>query len=213
MNSKDTYDNLTEALNRALNSIDFPDQLKPTVEENVETKGGLTNVDREILVKYQHHLSNTLPKSMAADLEGDRIVIHFVDSTTEPREYPVDYTPYMRSIMEYMATKGMNVEPFPKINLREDLIESSWVFGKTAYYNPNDKEVTIYTAGRHPKDILRSLAHEMIHHKQNLEGRIGADNIQTTNVHEDTYLQELEREAYLEGNMCFREWTDSITNK
>lgn len=74
-------------------------------------------------------------------------------------------------------------------------------------------EITLYTAGRHPKDILRSLAHEMIHHKQNLEGRIGDGRIQTTNVNEDEYLQEIEKEAYLEGNMCFREWTDSITKK
>ena len=50
----------------------------------------------------------------------------------------------------------------------------------------------------------------MIHHKQNLQGRLG--NIQTTNINEDEYLKEIEREAYLEGNECFRGWEDNIKN-
>lgn len=212
MNYKDIDANFDLALEKAIASLAFPQEV-PSLNENVETKDNLTNKDREALYQYHRHLQNVLPSSMAVDLEGDRIVIHFVDSTTEPVENPADYTPYMRAIMEYMAAKGMKVEPFPKIILKEDLIESSWLFGKTAYYDPADMEITLYTAGRHPKDILRSLAHEMIHHKQNLEGRIGDGRIQTTNVNEDEYLQEIEKEAYLEGNMCFREWTDSITKK
>ena len=42
---------------------------------------------------------------------------------------------------------------------------------------------------------MRSFAHEMIHHKQNLEGRLG--NIGTTNTNEDDHLLEIEKEAYL----------------
>jgi hypothetical protein len=50
----------------------------------------------------------------------------------------------------------------------------------------------------------------MIHHKQNLEGRLG--NIATTNTNEDDHLLEIEKEAYLEGNITFRNWEDSIKN-
>jgi hypothetical protein len=57
---------------------------------------------------------------------------------------------------------------------------------------------------------MRSFTHEMIHHKQNLEGRLG--NISTTNTNEDEYLLELEKEAYLEGNITFRNWEDSQKN-
>ena len=46
------------------------------------------------------------------------------------------------------------------------------VLGKTAFYDPQTYEIHIYTDGRHPKDMLRSIAHELIHHQQNLEGRI-----------------------------------------
>ena len=68
--------------------------------------------------------------------------------------------------------------------------------------------IVLYTQGRHPKDIVRSYAHEMIHHIQNLEDRLGV--ITTTNTAEDDHLDGIEREAYEEGNIAFRNWTDSL---
>ena len=47
----------------------------------------------------------------------------------------------------------------------------------------------------------------MIHHIQNLEGRLGGIN--TTNTMEDGNLNDIEREAYTKGNMTFRNWTDN----
>ena len=45
------------------------------------------------------------------------------------------------------------------------------------------KLIVLYTEGRHPKDIARSFAHEMIHHIQFLEDRLGKHT--TTNTTED----------------------------
>jgi hypothetical protein len=61
---------------------------------------------------------------------------------------------------------------------------------------------------RHPKDVMRSYSHEMVHHMQNCEGRL--NNISTTNITEDDYLYKLEEEANKLGTMTFREWTDTI---
>jgi hypothetical protein len=110
-----------------------------------------------------------------------------------------------------MIDQGKNILPLPEIKIKEDEQEASNFFGKTAYYNPNEKEVVLYTLGRHPKDVCRSFTHEMIHHIQNLEGRLGG--IGTSNTNEDDYLREIEKEAYLEGNMCFRNWEDGLKNK
>jgi hypothetical protein len=107
-----------------------------------------------------------------------------------------------------MIDRGMNILPLPDIKIKQDPEQANDFFGKTAYYRPDSMEVVLYTLGRHPKDVCRSFTHEMIHHIQNLEGRIGGGRINTSNVNEDEYLQEIEREAYLEGNMVFREWTD-----
>jgi hypothetical protein len=51
----------------------------------------------------------------------------------------------------------------------------------------------------------------MIHRIQDNEGRL--NNVNTTNTNEDSNLQELEKEAYLNGNIIFRNWEDSIKNK
>ena len=48
----------------------------------------------------------------------------------------------------------------------------------------------------------------MIHHIQNLEGRL--EDIGTTNTNEDENLLEIEKEAYLKGNITFRNWEDSV---
>jgi hypothetical protein len=45
---------------------------------------------------------------------------------------------------------------------------------------------------------------------QNLENRL--KHINTTNINEDDYLKELEREAYEKGNMLFREWENALEN-
>lgn len=61
---------------------------------------------------------------------------------------------------------------------------------------------------RHPKDVMRSFSHEMIHHHQNLQNRL--QNISTQNVNEDDYLMEIEEEAMLIGNKLFRSWEDTV---
>lgn len=48
-----------------------------------------------------------------------------------------------------------------------------------AYYNPNIKLIKIYIKDRHLADILRSIAHELVHHSQYYNGTINLhDKIQ-----------------------------------
>jgi cytidyltransferase-like protein len=113
------------------------------------------------------------------------------------------------SLSKYMLDNGLNIKPLPKVKfISNDEKNASNMLGKTAYYNPSEKSITLYTFGRHPKDILRSFSHEMIHHFQNIENRL--NNINTTNTNEDGDLPELEKEAYEKGNMMLRKWEDNI---
>jgi cytidyltransferase-like protein len=121
----------------------------------------------------------------------------------------IDYKQYIKELTKDMIKKGMNVTPLPKVIFKHsDVSNAKDFFGKTAYYEPQSMSIVLYTEGRHPKDIVRSFAHEMIHHMQNVEGRLG--NITTTNTQEDDNLNDLEAEANLKGTMTFRNWTDSI---
>ena len=124
-------------------------------------------------------------------------------------EQPMDFKSALVSLTKYMINNGMNIKPLPKlIIIKNDLENANNVLGKTAHYDPNNCSITLFTLNRHPKDILRSYAHEMIHRIQDNEGRL--NNIKTTNTNEDGNLEELEKEAYLNGNMTFRNWEDSL---
>ncbi|MDA8686638.1 hypothetical protein N9L94_06455 [Robiginitalea sp.] len=123
-----------------------------------------------------------------------------------------DFKPLIQSLTKSMENDGLKLKPYPKVKfIHTDFSNADDFFGKTAYYNPNNNEVVLYTLGRHPKDILRSYAHELIHVHQNHENRL--ENINTDNVNEDDYLEQIEREAYEEGNIAFRSWSNRITNQ
>jgi hypothetical protein len=42
----------------------------------------------------------------------------------------------------------------------------------TAYYNNTDRRIKVYVKDRAKIDIKRSIVHELVHHKQNIEGRL-----------------------------------------
>ena len=101
----------------------------------------------------------------------------------------------------------------PKLFLRQDTQNANNPLGKTAYYDPQAKSVTLYITRRHPKDVMRSLSHELVHHKQNCDGNF--DNVSEMGegyAQKNSHLREMERQAYEMGNMCFRDWEDSIKN-
>lgn len=109
------------------------------------------------------------------------------------------------------AQKRLGFAKPPRLFLRSDVGNADDPLGKTAYYDPNEQKIVLYVTGRHPKDVMRSLSHELVHHTQNCRGDFD-------NVHEmgdgyaqnDAHLREMEREAYETGNLCFRDWEDSI---
>jgi hypothetical protein len=121
-----------------------------------------------------------------------------------------DYPKHIKSLTKFMLDKGMELRPLPTVKfVNDDVQNAENFFGKTAYYDPNNHQVVLYTLNRHPKDVMRSFAHEMIHHMQNHEGKL--KTIHTQNTNEEGDLPEIEREAYEKGNMTFRSWTDTLT--
>jgi hypothetical protein len=121
----------------------------------------------------------------------------------------IDYKQMIVNLTNYMIKQGKNIEPLPKVKfINGDSKNAKNFLGKTAYYEPSTQTIVLYTEGRHPKDIVRSFSHEMVHHTQFLEDRLNA--ITTTNTQEDDQLNNIEAEANLKGTMTFRNWTDSL---
>lgn len=123
------------------------------------------------------------------------------------KTHRTDYETYVKELAEFMDSNGCKLRPFPKVHLSNRKQDGAFI--RTGYYDPETKDIYIFINGRHIKDCMRSLAHEYIHHHQNLEGRL-------TDYHGDTLgqdeaLDKLESEAYEKGNVLFRKWTETKT--
>ena len=115
----------------------------------------------------------------------------------------------VKSLVSY-CNKDLVFQKPPRLFLKQDKANSTNPLGKTAHYQPNERIVTVYVSGRHPKDILRSIAHELVHHHQNERGDLdGCGPTEEGYAQSDEHLRNMEKEAYLKGNMLFRDWEDS----
>lgn len=173
----------------------------------VEDKINKSNTDIDNLYRY---LSRLIPNTAIIEHKRDSITVGFPKLNEESGK-KLELKDYITSLTEYMIDQGMEIMPLPEVAIQKDEANASNFFGRTAYYDPNAKKIVLYTLGRHDKDIVRSYSHEMIHHMQNIKGTL--HNIQTQDTNADSDLLELEKEAYLLGNITFRNWEDSLKNK
>jgi cytidyltransferase-like protein len=189
----------------------------PNIEVKIITTpdSGISGTNaRKALFQSRDEFFKYIP-SVLSPVEKERVYTLLVpELISENASYAkdIDYKQYIKELTKDMIRKGMNITPLPKVIFKHsDINNAKDFFGKTAYYEPQSMSIVLYTEGRHPKDIVRSFAHEMIHHMQNVEDRLG--DITTTNTQEDDRLNDLEAEANLKGTMTFRNWTDKMQEK
>ena len=77
--------------------------------------------------------------------------------------------PLMQSLYRF-AKENLAFKPDASIAILKDNINANNPLGKTAYYDPANHKISLYTQGRHVKDVMRSLSHELVHHAQNCRG-------------------------------------------
>jgi hypothetical protein len=114
-----------------------------------------------------------------------------------------DFFPY--------SQKQLGFDQPVTITFESDENNAVTLLGKTAYYDPATFEVTLFVDGRHPKDVMRSLSHELVHHAQNCRGDFdNGDSTYAGYAQKDPHLRKMEREAYTKGNLIFRDFEDLI---
>ena len=108
------------------------------------------------------------------------------------------------------AQEQMGFDRPPKLFLKQDKENAANPMGKTGYYDPASEAITLFVTGRHPKDIMRSLSHELMHHTQNCNGEF--DKVSSMGeqgyAQNDPHLRTMEIEAY-KASIVFRDWEDS----
>jgi hypothetical protein len=118
-------------------------------------------------------------------------------------QFVSDFFPY--------SQKQLGFDKPVTIKFESDDDNASTLLGKTAYYDPDNLEVTLFVDGRHPKDVMRSLSHELVHHAQNCRGDFGGESEAVPGyAQSDPHLRKMEREAYTKGNLIFRDFEDLI---
>jgi Zn-dependent peptidase ImmA (M78 family) len=84
--------------------------------------------------------------------------------TQQSKEHTVNN--FVHKFAPWVAEQ-LGIKKLPKIELLDQPMNTS--FGT---YDADNNCLYLVTAGRHPIDVLRTLAHELTHHKQNLAGQL-----------------------------------------
>lgn len=95
-----------------------------------------------------------------------------------------DSTPVIiKRFADYVGAR-LDIESMPKIKIKRDSEYSAQnhTFG---HYTPDDNIIMLQISNRQILDILRTLAHELVHHKQNLKNQLSSDSGETGSRHEN----------------------------
>jgi len=96
-----------------------------------------------------------------------------------------------------IAIAHLELDHIPKIKLVKSLDDTT--FGR---YVDNEKVIYAVVANRNPVDILRTIAHEMVHYKQGQEHQLTNDSGETGS--------DIENEANAEGGVIMREFNEQF---
>ena len=96
------------------------------------------------------------------EFEGESNKFHYEGARqrlteSDTRQFVHRYLPWLQ--------RELKIDQLPEIELLDDPITTS--FGQ---YNSEDKTIKLVIGGRHPVDVLRTIAHELTHYKQDLAG-------------------------------------------
>jgi hypothetical protein len=184
------------------NMVILTDDIKSKLENKDhrdEDKGAgpamILNYDKDkyYLVYGSHLIHGEDPKVLMAvlDLEG-------------PKPFPLkegklneSETATIGEFIKY-AIKNLGIQNPPRnLSLSYDTNKAKEMrsFG---YFSPNDNKIWVYCANRNMADILRTLAHELVHRKQDEDGRISYESGKTGS--------EIENEANAMAGVLLRDF-------
>lgn len=130
---------------------------------------------------------------------------------TNNSESPIEFEDEVHNLCGF-AQERFGFKKPPSVVFNGDGANANKVLAKTGYYVPETMEIHVYVTGRHPKDILRSIAHELVHHNQNDKGILDQGGYSGPGYAQvNPHLRKMEKQA--NDPMLFRDWEDSLKRK
>ena len=116
--------------------------------------------------------------------------------------------PVLKLFLPY-AQKHMGFDQPVDIEFVSDKKNAKKLLGKTAYYDPSENRICVFVDKRHPKDMMKSIAHELAHHTQNCRGDLDlARSTDPGYAQNDKHMRKMEDEAY-KTLLLFRDFEDT----
>jgi hypothetical protein len=101
---------------------------------------------------------------------------------------------HVESFINWVCDKLQITMDMPNITYSSE--KESETQNRTGWYNAETNDLWVYTGHRNLVDILRTVAHELSHHKQKLDGNTGSN----------TNIAELESQSDMAAGMLMKLW-------
>ena len=149
------------------------DKIKSMVGQKNEPS--IVSRDGHILDGHHRAMADDLSKGKTKVIKVDMNILDLIStakrSSLDEEVTHKEFGPMLDSFVSF-ASDYLGIDSLPKIRYKE----SGESFASFGGYNPGTQEIVIQTKGRHPMDVLRTLAHELVHHKQKENGEITLKN-------------------------------------
>lgn len=173
------------------NKIDNDDFLFYQIELNPDIDERKNDDEIGVKSKKMKRLADKYNRLAMSRDDLDKFLTEFIDIFTTPEKFyndrifstmnenlGNDKENIINSFINYVGNELNILDRLPEItisNNSEDAIEMK-SFGK---YTPEDNTLMVVIANRNLADFLRTLCHELVHHKQYLDGEITFDSSNT----------------------------------
>jgi Zn-dependent peptidase ImmA (M78 family) len=100
----------------------------------------------------------------------------------EGRQENVNFVEMFKDFLP-LAMEVLEVDRLPEMKFESEL--STGEQPSFGMYSPDDNMLAVALSNRHPVDILRTVAHELVHFKQNMNGELNPNSGETGSPHEN----------------------------
>jgi cytidyltransferase-like protein len=149
---------------------DFLDNNLPVISQAKTALGVVDKIKNKDYTGAALDVASQVPKVGAAVGVGRALGAIREDSVSDIGDLNHEKFGPMLDTFTQFASKKLGIKSLPKMRLEKEPMTNS--FGG---YNPGENSIVVISKNRHPMDVFRTVAHELVHHKQNEDGRLGKD--------------------------------------
>jgi cytidyltransferase-like protein len=154
-----------------------------------------TNFRQALLSKDKEKIKSFIPTGISVD--DVLTVLNNPINESKSQRLDESQTATISEFIKY-ACKDLGIQKLPSrltLSYDTDAAREKRSFG---YFDPNNNQIWVYVKNRNMADILRTLAHELVHRKQDEDGRIDYESGETGS--------DIENEANAQAGVLLRDY-------